>query len=224
MGNSNNIKPNLLKKSKLNLFLNFFIAISTFSCQSDYPGKVITEKRVKNGGIQTIVYPDTFENVESYSIYLKALKCSRKEDYKCSKKLLNEALIIDPSNDVICNSIGINEMRLYNYEKAAEYFKKAIELNDKYYRAYCNLGMNYYYDKKYLEGVRILKQVPADSIGQITRGSLYFHLLMNYTKLEHCDSAYHYYNLIQEFAQNEIFLENVEMFKDEELYKNCPQH
>jgi len=46
---------------------------------------------------------------------------------------------------------------------------------------------------------------------------------MNYTTLGECDSAYHYYRLILDFASNEVYLENVEEFKREELNKNCPQ-
>ena len=186
--------------------------------------QVITEKRKDGEGIRTVAYPKKFKNEESFAIYLKALKCLREDDYKCTKDYLKKALKIDPNNPIIIKDLGIAETRLYNYESASLLLQRAIELDSNLYLAYSSLGLTYYYDDQFRKGIQVLKLVPADSTNRIERTSLYYHFFMNYTKLYECDSALHYYNLINEFATNEIFLENVANFRENEFKKICPQH
>lgn len=131
---------------------------------------------------------------------------------------------IDPDNSTIINDLGLSEMRLFNYDRASEFFRKAISIDSNLYAAYNNLGLNFYYDEKYKEAVEILKSVKIDSTDYLERRANYYHLFMTYTKLVSCDSAYHYYNLINEFASNEIYLQSVEAFRQNEFIKNCPQN
>ncbi len=199
------------------------LVLIAVSCKTDIENQVITEKRKSNAGIRTVAYPKKFENQKSYSKYLKALECVRQDDYECAKEYFEQALSIDPDNSIITNDLGLTEMRLFNYDKASELFLKAISLDSNYFIVYSNLGLNYYYDEQYDKAVNILKSVKIDSAGYRERRANYFHLFMNYTKLINCDSAYHYYGLAKKFATNEIYLENVEEFKEKEFIKYCPQ-
>lgn len=210
-------------KPKFNSILLSVVVLIYTSCTTDMENQIITEKRKNDEGIRTIGYPKEFKNKESYSIYLKALECVRIDDYICCKEHLEEALSMDPDNPIIVKDLGLAETRLYNYDKASELLQRAIELDSNFYEAYCNLGLTYYYDDQFTKGIQVLKLVPVDSTNRIERGSLYYHLFMNYAQLKKCDSAFHYYNLIHEFATNEIFLENVERFKENVFKKNCPQ-
>jgi len=199
------------------------LVLIAVSCNTDMENKIITEERKSNEGIRTVAYPKKFKNQKSYSKYLKALECVRQDDFDCAKDYLEQALSTDPDNSIIINDLGLTEMRLFNYDKASKLFRKAISLDSNYFTAYNNLGLNYYYDEQYDKAVNILKSVKIDSADYLDRRANYFHLFMNYTKLMNCDSAYHYYSLIKKSATNEIYLENVEEFKEIELIKNCPQ-
>ncbi len=208
-----------MKRFYLSIF--FLFTSLVFSCGTDVENQIITEKTVKDEGIRTIAYPKKFENRESYSLYLQGLECIRRDEYKQAKVFFEKALKIDPKNSIIINDLGLTEKRLCNYDIASELFKKAIGLDSTYYEAYGNLGLNLYYDEKFNEAIQILKLPTIDSTSRIERGAIYYHLFMNFTKLENCDSAYHYYSLLKEFATNKIFLENVEEFKEDEFEKNC---
>lgn len=208
----------------MRLILSLFIPILLATgCMTDPENQNITEKVGDDDGIRTISYPKTFKNQEAYSIYLEGLKCVRKNDYQCCKERFERALAIDPNNRILLNDLGLTEKRLYNYDQARKLFLKAIALDSSYYRPYNNLGLTLYYDEKYAQAIEILKLVNIDSADLMERRGNYFHLFMNYTKLLNCDSAYHYYRLTRKTASNEIFLENVEEFHENEFKKNCPQ-
>jgi len=184
----------------------------------------ITEKVGDNDGIRTISYPKTFKNQEAYSIYLEGLKCVRKNDYQCCKERFERALAIDPDNHIILNDLGLTEKRLYNYDKASELFQKAISKDSNYYTACNNLGLNLYYAEKYAEAIKVPRVVNNDSADHIQRRANFYHLFMNYTKLNNCDSAYYFYSLTKKIATNKIFLENIEEFEENEFKKNCPNN
>ncbi len=203
------------------LCLTLILIFSGTSCQSNLENTTITEKSGDSNGLRTIGYPKKFKNEKSYSIYLQALDCVRRDDYNGCIKHLQRAVELDPKNPIIYNDLGLAETRLENFDQGVIYLEKAIHLDSNFYSAYTNLGLNFYYDKKYEKGIQILKKVPIDSTGRSIRGSLFYHLFMNYTKLEECDSAYRYYGLIKEFAENDLFLENLEGYKKTDFDEIC---
>jgi tetratricopeptide (TPR) repeat protein len=195
----------------------------TISCNSSTEGSIITEYFENQNGIRTISYPEKFNNSEAYKYYVDALDCLREDDLECSKDNLEKALMIDSLNLILLNDLGNLETRFKNFDKSTELFLRAINIDSNFYQAYANLGLNYYYAKQYESGVDILKLVEIDSVHRITRRGVYLHLFMNYTGLKNCDSAFHYYNTVRNYATDKLILENAENFKENEFKKNCPQ-
>lgn len=212
----------LSMKEKLFCYI-LFLGLVFSSCSLDFqdqPSGSIT-KKTEDGGIQTIQYPAQFGNKDAYQLYNKGLRYVRKEDYEEAQKLFAKALILDPTNVIILNSLGLSEKRLYNYDQAAVYFKTAMALDSTYLKANINLGLNYYYNEKYKEAIEVLKSVKPDQLNKIDIASLYYHLFMNYTALEDCDKAMENYDLARSVGTNQLFLENLEKFKNEVFIKNC---
>mgnify|MGYP001319373955 CR=1 FL=1 len=185
----------------------------------------ITEEVEGHGGIRTITHTEEFENRESYEFYMEGLRCMRKNDFQCCLKYLEKALRIDPENPVILNDLGLTEKRLFNYDRAILFLQKAIQLDSNYYAAYGNLSLTLYYAKRYQEAIDILKLANTDRAGLTERRSIYYHLFMNHTQLNNCDSAYHYYKkAVQLETTNQLFLKNVRIFFIKEFNSHCPLH
>ncbi len=78
------------------VYLTFLIF---YSCSTESFKRGVIVKR--HDGVMTILSSTEFDNKKAYNIYLKGLKCIKKEKYKCAKKYLEKAMNIDPNNTTI---------------------------------------------------------------------------------------------------------------------------
>jgi tetratricopeptide (TPR) repeat protein len=208
---------------KIITILTCSIILIYFSCNSGNSNDKSTKRSKTHGGIITFLSTKEFENQKSYDIYLKGVKCIKREDYECAKKYFEKALEIDSNNPTILCDLGITETRLFNYDRSSELLYKAIDIDSTYYLAHTNLGFNLYYIGKHNKAIEILNLVDVNNSSQVVRRATYFHLFMNYTSLKECDNAYKYYDLLRDFLDDKLFLENVERFKKNEFDKKCSQ-
>ena len=203
-------------------FLTLLIVITACNSNVDNSSLPIIEP-TEDGGVRTIVKTNEFENDEAYSIYQEGLMLIRKDKYDEAKKKYHQALIIEPNNEVLFNSLGIAEMHLAIFDSSEAHFQKAIQIKPSYTIARNNLGLLYFYYGKYEMGISILNTVPIDSSSMMIKGANYYHLFMNYTGLGECDSAIHYYHLAKEHNTNDQYLKNIEEFMQDELVFICPE-
>ena len=90
---------------------------------------------------------------ENKELIEKAIKLKEKQDYEEALAILVELFennpiseeIIKPLIDVLFSyGLYLNDELTQQYEKAAECFKRIININSQHYRAYYNLGIAYY--------------------------------------------------------------------------------
>ena len=78
-----------------------------------------------------------------------------KYDFETGEKTLLEAYNIDPNNPAVLRGLGcIEQFGKSNYEKALEYFFKALEFSEKKEIEYTLIGMVYYFDEKLDDAVK----------------------------------------------------------------------
>lgn len=202
-------------------YLLFTLVITSCNYSVENENLPITEKS-DHGGIRTIYETEEFDDSTAFELYLEGLKQVREDEFKEAKEKFKAALAIEPNNELVLNSLGLVEKRLFNFDSAEFFLLKAIEINPEYYPSYSNLGIVYYYDHKYEEAIEVLYQVPIQKTDKGIRRAFYFHRMINYTALSNCDSAQHYYQVIKRKYSDKVFLENVERFKQNEFNMICP--
>lgn len=78
-------------------------------------------------------------------------------DFETYGKLVNEALAKDPNNPELLFNLGAVSANAKNLEAAEGYYKKAIEIDPKYFNAYLNLAeLKMRGDQKYVEEINKL--------------------------------------------------------------------
>lgn len=89
----------------------------------------------------------------------------QKGNYGSAIQKYNEALQIDPNNAIGHNLLGMAYRFKFNQtgtqefkDKEIEYFKKAIELDPKFWVAYKNLAASLYYQNKKKEAVPYIEK------------------------------------------------------------------
>jgi len=93
------------------------------------------------------------------------------EDYDNALKFLKEALDTKPEKrlnfvNAIYTSIGLCHRYKKNYDSSTLYFRKVLDDTDRAWKAITagNMGINYFYEKKYTEAIPLLQQDIETSI------------------------------------------------------------
>jgi Flp pilus assembly protein TadD len=64
-----------------------------------------------------------------------------KNDIHTAKKYYDQALILNPEDNIVINNIGANLMQQGKIKEARQYFEKALKINDKFPNTYYALAM-----------------------------------------------------------------------------------
>ncbi|MDP4202453.1 MAG: hypothetical protein Q8861_07140 [Bacteroidota bacterium] len=205
----------------------FFLSCSNERREKNDDGIVVVEanetKRLDLIGFVNI------QNDQAKKLFWKASELENNGDFYLSINKLNkanqfisEANKIEPNNADILNEFGVIKMRLHQFNLSEKYFRQAIKINSSCFGAFINMGLMYYYWNKYNDGIIILKSMNFKKASNSFISSNYFHLFMNYTGLQNCDSAYCYYMKFKNLNTNKLSDDNIEKFKREKYdILNC---
>ena len=107
----------------------------------------------------------TGNNNDAQSLINEGGSLFQKGNYDSAIQKYNEALQIDPNNSIGYNLLGMAYRFKFNQtgtqefkDKEIESFKKAIELDPKYWVAYKNLAASLYYQNRKKEAVPYLEK------------------------------------------------------------------
>jgi tetratricopeptide (TPR) repeat protein len=209
----------------MRIIIFFLIIVLNISCTNrpvESNPKITTYKSPNSESIETITSFEPFSDKKAEKLHDKGIECIKIEKIQDAKSYFLKANSREQDNPTILNSLGLVEMRLYDFENSENYFLQAIKADSNYLKAYNNLGLSYYYSGDYLKAINILKVPDMSSANEHELRSNYYHMFMAYTGLTDCDSAIKYYKLARRINTNELVLENLELFKREVFSKNCP--
>ena len=123
-------------------FCNETISIGTAS----YPVIDFTKDRILDNAIKALDHaaffgPGSIVAFDSVSLNISGDHLYQEGDINSAIEEYKTALLLDPSNINVLNSLGVCYGVLGAYEKASEYFKAAIRLNPKEVMALFNAGL-----------------------------------------------------------------------------------
>ena len=112
-----------------------------------------------------IIFGCTGNNNDAQSLLNEGGSLFQKGKYDSAIQKYNEALQIDPNNSIGYNLLGMAYRFKFNQtgtqefkDKEIESFKKAIELDPKFWVAYKNLAASLYYQTRKKEAVPYLEK------------------------------------------------------------------
>ncbi len=91
-------------------------------------------------------------------IVLMILSINRNSVWKDDKKLFQNVLEVAPENVKASYNLGVIFLKEGKYEKAADYFNKAIAIYPSYYDAYLGLAFIHYYKGEWWDGVNKVRE------------------------------------------------------------------
>ena len=107
----------------------------------------------------------TDQNESAQNLLDDGIKLFQEGDIDSSIKKYNEALKVEPDNSIAYNLLGMAYRFKFNQTGTQEYktkeiesFKKAIDLDPKYWIAYKNLAASLYYQDRKKEAVPYLEK------------------------------------------------------------------
>jgi len=89
-------------------------------------------------------------------LYNSALKLAQDGDRKAAIELLKQAIAIHPQFLAALNGLGIQYMKLGDFENAAQTFSAALKIDPRDFLLHLNYGLTLFQQKKYEETVREL--------------------------------------------------------------------
>ncbi len=123
-GNFSEAKPILLKLIDKNPTISEYHRIL---------GQILSDEGEVEDAINSLIYALRWDSKNSYALIMMGnIFAKEKDDIETALKYYDQALIINPSDNITINNIGANLLQQNKFEEAKEYFYKALKLNDKY--------------------------------------------------------------------------------------------
>ena len=201
--------------NKLTIFLLLIISLS--SCKND-------KKSDYNNEQDKTIKGDYYENLNASDLNEKGIELSKSGNYKKGKEVFLQALELEPNNPTTLSNLGLNRYLDYDYDNAIKYYQESYQISDStYHIAAINLGLTYFYSKKFDKGIEITNYVIEHSKDKDILSSAYVHRALNYLGKDECEKAQTDLNYIIDHFRG---IGNTEYhIKDlTEKIKNCVQH
>ena len=167
------------------LILLFILALS---CTKKSTDQVV----VKNSkGPEVFVYSNNndFNNSSNSIIFNKALDEVQNRHFKKAKKLFLKVYKNEPDNLIILNSLGNTEKELNNFEKASQYYKKAIMIDSSYAHTYINFATACNRNYKHSTAIQILTKGIQIETDNHTTAAMYYAIAVSYYRIKNYESA-----------------------------------
>ncbi|WP_188466685.1 tetratricopeptide repeat protein [Bizionia arctica] len=201
--------------NKLLMFLLLIISLS--SCKND-------KKSDYNDEQDKTIKGDYYENLNASDLNEKGIELSKSGDYELAKEVFLKALELEPNNPTTLSNLGLNRYLDYDYVNAIKYYQESYKISDStYHIAAINLGLTYFYSKKFDKGIEITNYVIKNTKDKDILSSAYVHRALNYLGKDECGKAQTDLNYIIDNFQG---IGNTEYhIKDlTEKIKNCCPH
>ena len=128
-------------------------------------GGIMKTKLVLSLSIILLIGGCADQNKTAQSLLDEGIKLHQEGNYDASIQKYNEALKVEPNNSVAYNLLGIAYRLKFNQTGTQEYkikeidsFKKAVDLDPKFWIAYKNLAASLYYQDRKKEAVPYLER------------------------------------------------------------------
>jgi tetratricopeptide (TPR) repeat protein len=96
-------------------------------------GQILSDEGEVEDAINSLIYALRWDSKNSYALIMMGnIFAKEKDDIETALKYYNQALIINPKDNITINNIGANLLQQNKFEEAKKYFYKALKLNDKY--------------------------------------------------------------------------------------------
>ncbi len=141
----------------------------------------------KNAALRALKEDSTLASI--YDI-LGTITIDYERDYHKAQELVNIGLRIEPQNPDVLNRAAEVALIFGDFDKALDYNLKVVELNPLDDFSYWNLGLSYYFSKKFKEAETAFKKVlQLDSSNEGTYSFLSTSLLLQGKNIEALEAA-----------------------------------
>jgi tetratricopeptide (TPR) repeat protein len=105
-------------------------------------GQVYSEEGDQEEAINCLINSLRWDSKNSWALLMMGnIFAKYKNDIITAKKYYDQALVVNPKDNITINNIGANLMQQGKVQEAKEYFLKAIDINDKYPNTHFALAM-----------------------------------------------------------------------------------
>lgn len=105
-------------------------------------GQILSEEGDQDEAINCLIDSLRWDSKNSWALLMMGnIFAKFKDDIPTAMKYYDQALIVNPNDNITINNIGANLMQQGKLEEAKKYFWEAIRINDKYPNTHFALGM-----------------------------------------------------------------------------------
>jgi tetratricopeptide (TPR) repeat protein len=156
---------------------------------------------------------EDFKNEEAFELFQEAIEESKSLNFNLAKPLLEQALILDPKNNIIHSSLGSIELQLGNYDVGIQHHRDAYELDSTYLEAFTNMAIGYNALKKYEKSIEICEFAIKRSTRRMVLCAANYNKSIARYELKNFDEAINDIGKAIELSDNEnltLMLEQIE--------------
>ena len=146
----------------------------------------------KNGNVasEIILEVDGFITEEANQLNTEGIEISQQGNINAGLEKFYKALEIEPENAAILANIGLALGMRGDESESEQYFIQSLKVSDStYHLAGINLGLLYYHQDRFEEGIEILNHVIENETDKPTLEGAITNRLFNYIEGGYCDLA-----------------------------------